>query len=207
MLDWAKLIVRVLYDRPMRCRWWGLRPVVMCLMQATDGDAFLFVNPVEKPWASMPPQEGIKPGESIEMAALRGARSELGIPEGQLHFRRSLWLGAHTIPEQTGARDVEGSFLKMRGKAYYAALIKVAPNTEILGNPAEIARCEWLSPGEIAARLASNSQRKQTLIRSAFRQLLAIDLPNSEHGQSQPENGKRAKDCDRSIYGLWHKRS
>lgn len=176
MLDWLKVCGRVFYDRRMRKRLLGYRPVVMCLIQATDAETFLFIQPTEKPDAWMPPQEGIEPSESIEDAAIRGLNAELGIAENQVHFRRSKWLGSRKIPEQQGERDIQYSIMRMRGKAYYAALVKLPESTAIVCNDAEIAGYEWLSVGEVRERLQTNSDRKQELLRSMFRTLLNIEL-------------------------------
>lgn len=176
MLEWTKIAFSVIYNRPMRCRVLGYRPVVLCLVQAVDKDAYLFISPSLKPNAWMPPQEGIEPAETVEMATVRGLNVELGIAENQLHFRRSVWLGCQRIPEQKGERDIAHSMVKMRGKAYYAALIKVSSMTAITRNPAEIANYEWLDEGAISSRLSCNSQRKQAVIRNAFKKLLNKDL-------------------------------
>jgi len=176
MLEWAKILVKLAYDRPTRCRLVGLRPVVLCLLQSLEQDKFLFISPTSKPAAWMPPQEGIEPNESIEKAAIRGVGAELGITENQLHFRRSVWLGAKQITEQKGERDVAYSLMKMRGKAYYASLIKLSSQTVVVPNVAEIANHEWLSLEGITSRLKTNSGRKQKLIRAAFEKLLSKKL-------------------------------
>ena len=175
MLEWLKILGRVVYDRPMRMRLIGYRPVVMCLIQATDSEKYLFVRPAEKPEALMSPQEGIEAKEQIGEAAARGRKAELGIAENQIHFRRSAWLGSRKIPEQKGERDIQYSLVKMRGKAYYAALIKMPESTTIKCNNAEIAGHEWLDLEQIRERLPTNSERKQELIRSMFKKLLQIN--------------------------------
>jgi putative (di)nucleoside polyphosphate hydrolase len=179
MLEWAKIVFKVIYDRPMRCRVLGFRPVVVCIIQAAERDEFLFISPTQKPTAWMPPQEGIEVTESIERASVRGVGAELGIAENQLHFRRSVWLGREVIPEQHGERDIQYSIMGMRGKAYYASLIKVSANTVVTVNPAEITRYEWLGVDAIAMRLSSNSNRKQRLIRKAFQKLIGRAIPDS----------------------------
>ena len=177
MLSWLKIALRVAYDRPMRCRVLGMRPVVICLIQSTENsDTFLFVNPSEKPAALMPPQEGIEPGESIEEAVVRGLETELGVVESQMHFRRSAWIGSKPIPEQKGERDVAYSLVKMRGKAYYAALVKISETAVPQPNSAEIAGWRWVSAAEVTEALESNSVRKQWVIQEAFRKLLAKEL-------------------------------
>ncbi|GAB5407314.1 MAG: NUDIX domain-containing protein [Aureliella sp.] len=168
MLEWIKLGGRFLFDRRMRVRLLGYRPVVMCLIQATGSDKFLLIQPAAKPQAWMPPQEGVEATETIEDAACRGIAAELGVPENQLQFRRSTWVGKKKIAEQQGERDVEYSPVEMKGKAYYAALVKMAGDTELTMNPAEIAGSEWLTLEQIRERLATNSKRKQELIRTAF---------------------------------------
>lgn len=175
MLEWITVLGRVVYDRRMRNRVFGYRPVVMCLIQAAETEKFLFIRPTAKPHAWMVPQEGIEPSESVEMAAIRGLQAELGIAENQIHFRRSKWLGAKKIPEQKGERDIQYSLRGMRGKAYYGALIKLPEGTPIVSNQAEVAGYEWLTVNQIRERLQSNSERKQDLIRSMFRGLLGMD--------------------------------
>lgn len=177
MLNYIKEGVKILVDRRARKRFWGYRPVVACLIQSTSSpDRFLFVTPVAKPDTWMPPQEGIEPNDSIEAAVIRCLRVELGIEENQLQVRRSVWLGCHQIPEQRGERDVPFSPFKMKGKAYYAALVKASEQIEFQLNPAEVARAEWLDLKTIVDRLAGNSERKQGLIKRAFDLLLAIPL-------------------------------
>lgn len=176
MLEWIKVLGRLLYDRRMRQRMLGYRPVVMSLIQATDTDQWLFIRPAAKAHAWMPPQEGIEPGESVEQAAIRGIESELGVSESQVHFRRSQWLGSKRIPEQTGERDIEYSLVKMRGKAYYGALVKMSQSTSINLNNAELAGFEWLTVEQVRERLETNSERKQELIRKLFSGLLNIDI-------------------------------
>lgn len=177
MLEWAKLILSAVYDRPMRSRVMGYRPSVICLIQSTDdGGKFLFISPTEKPNAWMPPQEGVEPNESIEKAAARGLKDELGIPESQIHFRRSVWLGKELIPEQRGERDVKYSTFKMKGKAYYAGLVKAPESVAIQPNPAEVANHEWLTLEQIRERLETNSERKQRLIANLFLKLLGTKI-------------------------------
>lgn len=180
MLQWIKVIASIAYDRPMRCRLIGMRPVVVCIIQATEDNAFLFVAPSQKPDAWMPPQEGIEPNESIEKAIVRGLDAELGISENDMHFRRSVWIGSKSIPEQHGERDIRYSLVKMRGKAYYAALVKVSRETTLRLNPAEIARSEWFGVEQIAPQLSTNSERKQWVIREAFQKLLSLDLTSNK---------------------------
>lgn len=179
MLEWLAALFRVMYDRPMRYRLIGYRPVVMCLIQATDSERFLFIRPTAKPQAWMLPQEGIEPDESVEQAAVRGLKAELGIAENQLHFRRSKWLRREIIPEQKGERDIPYSLFGMRGKAYYGALIKLSAATAVKLNEAEVAGHEWLEFDQIAVRMRTNSERKQKLIRQVFQVLLERTLPIS----------------------------
>ncbi len=177
MLEYVKLAFKFIYDRPTRKRLWGFRPVVICLIQGVgDKDKFLFICPAAKPTAWMAPQEGIEPDESLENAVHRGLKAELGIPENQLQFRRSCWLGDKKIPEQRGERDVKNSLVKMRGKAYYAALVKVSTEADITNNPAEVAKFKWLTIDEIEKNLPTNSGRKQGLTKLMFSKLLKIDL-------------------------------
>ena len=177
MFSYIKEGIKILVDRRARKRFWGYRPVVACLIQSTDDpENFLFVAPAAKPNAWMPPQEGIEPNDTIESAILRCMRAELGIEENQLHVRRTVWLGCHKIPEQQGERDVPFSPFKMKGKAYYAALVKTAQDVSLSVNPAEIAAAQWLSTQEVVDRLESNSSRKQILIKQAFGYLLKSTL-------------------------------
>ena len=176
MLDWLKLAARFVHDRRMRVRLRGYRPVALCLIQSTDSDKYLFIQPSSKPHAWMAPQEGIEPDESIESASVRGIEAELGVRENKLQFRKSSWLGCRKIPEQMGERDVAYSPVKMRGKAYYAALIRMPESTNVDVNPAEIAAYEWLTIDQIRERLSTNSERKQQLIRDMFKALLQITV-------------------------------
>ena len=181
MLEWLKVALSVIYDRPMRCRLVGMRPVVICLLQSTDdNNRFLLINPAEKPAALMPPQEGIEANESIEQATERCLQVELGIRESDMHFRRSVWLGSRSIPEQHGERDIAYSLVKMRGKAYYAALIKISEDVQTRPNHAEIAASKWVTVEEIRDGLSSNSLRKQWVITQAFRNLLSITLDGNQ---------------------------
>ena len=176
MLDWLHVLAKAIKDRPMRQRLIGMRPVVMCLIQSTDNERYLFIRPTHRPDAWMPPQEGIEVDESLEAAATRGLHAELGVEENKIHYRRSTWLGSRITPEQQGERDIEYSLLPMRGKAYWAALIKMPEGNEITINEAEIAGHEWLSLSDVRERLDSNHQRKQQLIQQAFAQLLKTEL-------------------------------
>ncbi|WP_437186738.1 NUDIX hydrolase [Planctomicrobium sp. SH668] len=175
MLDWIKIAARAVYDRRMRDRVMGFRPVVMCLIEATDADKFLLVCPSSKPQAWMFLQEGIEPGESVEVAALRGLNAELGLAEEKVHYRRSTWIGRKVIPEQKGERDIQHSILGMRGKSYYGALIKLPISTPVILNHAELFNHEWLTIDQIRDRLQTNSHRKQELIRLIFDRLLKIN--------------------------------
>ena len=176
MLGWIKLGAGILYDRRMRARVLGYRPGIICIVKSTSADSFLFVAPTEKPSAWMPPQEGIEADESPEAAAVRCLNVELGIPEENTHFRKTVWLGCKKIPEQQGQRDVDHSVMPMRGKAYYAGLIKVDESTTITPNSAEIAEFAWLGIEQIRERLTSNSERKQHLLRQSFQRLCGIHL-------------------------------
>ncbi len=176
MLSWIKVGAGILYDRRMRARVLGYRPGIICLVKSTQTDRFLFITPTEKPTAWMPPQEGIEADESPKAAAIRCLRVELGIPEEKTHFRKTVWLGCKEIPEQQGRRDVEHSVIPMRGKAYYAGLIKVDESTKVLLNPAEIGEFAWFDVAQIREHLPSNSDRKQLLLRQSFQRLCGITL-------------------------------
>lgn len=177
MLSYLKEIGKIIVNRRSRKRFWGFRPVVMCIIQATeDSDKFLFITPAAKPSAWMPPQEGIEPADSTETAILRCLRAELGIQENQLQVRRTVWLGDREIPEQRGERDVPFSPFKMRGKAYYAALVKTPIAVEINHNAAEVDSYEWITKEEIELRLDTNTERKRGLLKLAFQNLLKTEL-------------------------------
>lgn len=177
MLSYIKEGIKILADRRARKRFWGYRPVVACLIHSSEDTAkFLFVAPVFKPDVWMPPQEGIRPDDTIESAILRCMQVELGIAENQLQIRRTVWLGCHKIPEQQGARDVPFSPFKMKGKAYYAALVKTTGNVLLRPNPAEIAGTRWIELQNVPEILAGNSDRKQQLIKQAFHHLLKTNL-------------------------------
>lgn len=179
MLDWIKITIKFLYDRRTRCRLLGMRPVVVCLIQSKDTNEFLMIRPSQKPNCWMPPQEGIEPNETIEKAAIRGLNSELGIAENQLHFRRSTWIGTFKILAQQGERDIQYSLMKMRGKAYYAALINVRKDTILNLNLAEVAEAKWQTVDEIMANLSANSARKQKVITDSFKKILQLTLSKS----------------------------
>lgn len=176
MLDWIKVAGKLAYDRPTRERLLGYRPVVMCLIQSLRRDAFLFVQPAAGRGTWMPPQEGIQPNASVEDATTQCLAVELGIGQNQMHFRRSVWLGRKAIPERQGSRDVEYSIRPMQGKAYYGSLIKVAEDTAITCNPAEVSEHEWLTVAGIRDRMSSNSSRKQELLRTLLNRLADIEL-------------------------------
>ena len=177
MLNYLHQIAKIVIDRRSRKRFWGFRPVIICIIQASDDeDKFLFITPAAKPTAWMPPQEGIEPDENTNSAILRCLRTELGIQDNQLYIRRSVWLGDRKIPEQRGARDVPLSLFPMRGKAYYAALVRVPTSVEVNCNAAEIAKFEWMTTQEIEARLATNSERKIGLLNLSFQKLLNRNL-------------------------------
>lgn len=177
MLNYIKEIGKIVFNRRARKRFWGFRPVVMCIIQASeDTNKFLFITPASKPSAWMPPQEGIEPTDTTESAILRCLRAELGVQENQLQVRRTVWLGDKEIPEQRGERDVPFSPFSMRGKAYYAALVKVPTSVQINHNPAEVNSFEWISLDEVKSRLSTNSERKIELLKLAFAKLLKTEL-------------------------------
>lgn len=176
MLDWIKVAGKLAYDRPTRERLLGYRPVVICLIQSLERDAFLFVQPAAGRGAWMPPQEGIPPNASVEEATSQCLDVELGVSRNQMHFRRSVWLGRKAIPERQGSRDVEFSIRSMQGKAYYGSLSKVAEDTLITCNPAEVAGYEWMSMAEIRDRMTGNSDRKRELLRVLFAKLVQLEL-------------------------------
>ncbi|WP_047813083.1 NUDIX domain-containing protein [Rhodopirellula islandica] len=176
MLDWIKVAGKLAYDRPTRERLLGYRPVVICLIQSLEREAFLFVQPAASREAWMPPQEGIEPNGSVERATSQCLDVELGISRKQMHFRRSVWLGRKAIPERQGSRDVEFSIRPMQGKAYYGSLCKVAEDTPITCNPAEVSAFEWMTLDQVRNRLSSNSDRKAELLRVLFDKLARIEL-------------------------------
>lgn len=176
MLDWIKVAGKLAYDRPTRERLLGYRPVVMCLIQSLERDAFLFVQPTSGRGAWMPPQEGIGPDASVESATVQCLDVELGIDRNRIHFRRSVWLGRKAIPEREGSRDVEFSIRPMQGKAYYGSLIKVAEDTPVTCNPAEVSAHRWLTIGEIRERMVFNSDRKKELLKVLFDRLTDSEL-------------------------------
>ncbi|EMI56789.1 NUDIX hydrolase [Rhodopirellula sallentina] len=176
MLDWIKVAGKLAYDRPTRERLFGYRPVVICLIQSLERDAFLFVQPAAGRGAWMPPQEGIEPNCSIEDATRQCLDVELGVSRNQMHYRRSVWLGRRPIPEREGSRDVEYSIRPMQGKAYYASLSRVAEDTPLSCNPAEVSAHRWLTPSEIRDHLDGNSQRKVELMRLSLAKMTGIEL-------------------------------
>ncbi|QDS94718.1 RNA pyrophosphohydrolase [Roseimaritima multifibrata] len=176
MLDWIKVAGKLAYDRPTRERLLGYRPVVICLIQSLERDAFLFVQPAASRDAWMPPQEGIQPDVSVERATTECLEVELGIGRNQMHFRRSVWLGRQAIPERQGSRDVKFSIRPMQGKAYYGSLSKVAKDTSITCNPAEVSEYEWLTVDQIRDRLSDNSDRKVQLLKVLFDKLVHTEL-------------------------------
>ncbi|QDV24523.1 NUDIX domain-containing protein [Aureliella helgolandensis] len=176
MLEWIKVVGKLAYDRPTRERLLGYRPVVICLVQSLERDAFLFIQPAANRDAWMPPQEGVEPNGSIEQATSQCLDIELGIRRNQMHFRRSIWIGRRPIPERQGSRDVELSIRPMQGKAYYGSLSKVAEDTQITCNPAEVSGYEWLTVEQIRDRLSTNSQRKAELMKVLFDKLAHVQL-------------------------------
>ena len=176
MLDWIKVAGKLAYDRPTRERLMGFRPVVICLIQSLQRDAFLFVQPAASRDAWMPPQEGIDPNGSVEQATMQCLDVELDISRSHMHFRRSVWLGRKAIPERQGSRDVEFSIRPMQGKAYYGSLSKVAEETSITCNPAEVSGHDWLTVDQIRERLATNSSRKVELLKVLFDKLVHTEL-------------------------------
>ncbi|MEP3929245.1 NUDIX hydrolase [Rhodopirellula bahusiensis] len=176
MLDWIKVAGKLAYDRPTRERLLGYRPVVICLIQSLERDAFLLVQPTAGRGACMPPQEGIAQNTSVEEASSQCLDVKLGVSRKQMHFRRSVWLGRKAIPERQGSRDVEFSIRPMQGKAYYGSLSKVAEDTPITRNPAEVAGHEWMTIDQIRDRMTENSDRKQELLRVLFVKLVGTEL-------------------------------
>lgn len=176
MFDWIKVAGKLAYDRPTREWLLGYRPVVMCLIQSLERDALLFVQPAAGSGAWMPPQEGIQPNASGESATLQCLDVELGIGRNQMHFRRSVWLGRKAIPEREGSRDVEFSIRPMQGKAYYGSLTKIAEDTEITCNPAEVSAYEWVTIDEVRDRMTANSDRKKELLSVLFDRLTHTEL-------------------------------
>ena len=163
-------MVKVLYDRRARKRLSGLRPVVMCFAISGEGE-ILLVRPGRDPNIWIPPQEGLKLGESIEIAATRCLSEELGINAKKMQYRKNQWIADRKIIDRKGERDIEGSPIKMRGKSYYAAHLIVDKQSEMEVNSVEIAEYEWTPVAEMEERLRSNQNDKFQIVFEAAKQL------------------------------------
>jgi putative (di)nucleoside polyphosphate hydrolase len=182
MIDYTfiKLAAKFAFDRGVRARLFGYRPVAMCIVQAAGGgNRYLLVVPEMNHSIWAPPQEGIRVNESIEDAAHRCLKVELGIEEGQVQFRRSCWLCSRVLPKgRWGERDLEYSLAKMKygyamiGKAYFGALVAVAGDVKIRVNPAEVHDYAWVDPDEYLRRVASNVPDKTSIIQMAWAKLV-----------------------------------
>lgn len=181
MFEWIKFAAQVLFDRSARKRFVGLRPVALCIVQShrRDPSRFLMIRPTANEDVWVPPQEGIEVGETVDLAAMRCMRDELGLPVEKLQYRKSAYVGDRLLPDRIGDRDLRYAICRMRGKAYFAALVIADSDAPLTANPAEVAQHRWLSLEEVSELVACEQVDKRELVRSAFRSLLAIELPGS----------------------------
>jgi putative (di)nucleoside polyphosphate hydrolase len=177
MLEWLKILGQLLYDRSMRKRLIGYRPVVMSLVSSVQRPSwFLLIQPAQDPNVWMPPQEGLEPNESIEAAVKRCLATELGLQESAIQFRRSLWIEDRPLPTRRGERDINYSVRPMAGKSYFAAYVAVDEQAPISANRAEVHGFAWVDAATVAERIQTNQADKQKIIRSAFQRLASISL-------------------------------
>lgn len=180
LLEFFPLAARWLFDKKARLELSGYRPEVICLVrESSQPHRYLLIRPTADPSVWIPPQEGIASDESIENAALRCLRFELGLEEAQVQFRKSIWLGKRTLAQaRRDERDLRFSLRglvtkhRMVGKGYFGALVVVAASAEIAANEAEVNSWAWVSSDEYHKRIATNAPDKLLLLQKLAREFI-----------------------------------
>ena len=178
-LDFAPKILKWVFDRRTRLHHSGYRVEVICFaIDAETRQKLLLTNPRAEPSLWVPPQEGVNGEETIEQAAVRCLKMELGLSEGVLHYRRSTWIGKRSLPpERVDERDLEGSFRKyvskeaMIGKAYYAALVHVPSRVTFKLNQAEVIDTQWVLLNEVMTNLNGVDLEKLDILVTSLKRL------------------------------------
>jgi hypothetical protein len=177
--EWIKLGYKLLFDSKARFHLLGYRPDVICFVKSTDAESkYLLIVPEQDHSIWIPPQEGIEINETIEMAALRCLKTELGLANEQVYFRRSFWAGNRRLPQSRwGERDLPHSIRgwlgkeHMIGKAYYGASIVVSGGATINPTPTEVYKSEWVSKDEFLDRIKSNDPTKAEILLNACKRI------------------------------------
>jgi len=179
ILDIIKIAIRWIFDRKVRLQLAGYRPEVICLIRDnTFPGLFLIAKPSIEPNVWIPPHEGIFINESVEEAAVRCLKVELGLEESSIQYRKSIWLGKRVLPAlRWDERDLPFSLRglvskhRMIGKAYYGALINTTSSVTISKNPSEIIACEWVNKDEFNKKIQSNSVEKIDILEKLLQEL------------------------------------
>jgi putative (di)nucleoside polyphosphate hydrolase len=190
ILDLIKLILRWIFDRKVRLQLSGYRPEVICVVKENVPlGRYLVIKPNAEPSIWVPPHEGILLNETVEEAAIRCLRVELGLEEANVQFRKSVWLGKRVLPEERwGERDLEFSLRgifskhKMIGKAYFGAYIIADALVAIKPNGAEVSYWEWVGEEEFLERMETNSTEKAHFLRQLYHEF----IKSKEIKESQP---------------------
>ena len=177
MIELAKDALKVLLDPTARKRFMGYRPVVSCIITTREQPAkMLLIRPAADSEIWIPPQEGINPDESYEQAAIRCLETELGIPEDRVQYRRIQYTGDIIFPDsRKGERDLEKSFMTMRGKSYFFALIYTNESLDITINNAEVAEYKWVELTALDEYLSGVDTKKTDLIKKAINKFFPED--------------------------------
>jgi len=178
--DWLRLGYKWIFNQKYRLHLTGFRPEVICFIQSTDPEKkYLLVQPLQDQSIWMPPQEGMHLEESPKTASMRCLKTELGLSELQIQFRRSIWVGKRLFPEyRRDERDLIYSVRgwvdknRMIGKAYFAALIIADSKAIIQPNSAEIYQYQWMNTRELLQQIKTNPPDKQKILRQAWIKLV-----------------------------------
>ena len=161
MFDYLAILLKLTYDKSMRERLIGYRPVVVCVVSDVKNEKILLVKPAKFPELWILPQEGYIPGEETENAALRCLEEELGLLKNSVNFRRSHFAGRITFESsRRNERDVPYSVRGMVGKSYFAAYVSCSASPELAMNKSEIQAAEWYSLDDAVEKVQANTAEK-----------------------------------------------
>lgn len=144
------------------------RPVAAGLITDQQGRV-LFVQSAKNTddWGF--PQGGVEPGEEVVDALLREINEEVGILPRELHVDAFL----HTEdldapPERTSRRGFT------KGKRYFFFALTYHGDGNLTCDPKEIHSCQWVSPLNIAATLATTRAKRRVLIEKVLQKFFVL---------------------------------
>jgi ADP-ribose pyrophosphatase YjhB (NUDIX family) len=179
VIEFVLALLRRLLNHKWRLHLAGYRVEVICMIVDVESrKKILLTRPRAEPSIWVPPQEGINRDETVEDAAIRCLKTELGLNEDVIHYRRSIWIDKLILPqERADERDLESSLRKymgrvaMIGKAYYAALIFVPADISLKLNEAEIMTSKWVSINKITTYLNNVDPQKTRILMTGLKRL------------------------------------